>query len=74
MAQYYSTICGNRGEATRCGTKDSGISAVAASWDGCIRTNIWYDASADVNRFEVVQSTWQGKGIRKVLSVGIVGE
>ena len=41
MAQYYGRVEGNRGEATRLGTKDSGIGTVAASWDGCILTNIW---------------------------------
>ena len=74
MAQYYGRVEGNRGEATRLGTKDSGIGTVAASWDGCILTNIWYDATKQVNRYEVWQGTWHGAGVSRLLSRGIVGE
>ena len=74
MAQYYGRVQGNRGEATRLGTQDSGMDALAASWDGCIRTHIWYDATKRVNRYEVWQSTWRGAGISKLLSSGIIGE
>lgn len=33
MAHFYSRIQGNKGEATRCGSKASGIRAVATGWD-----------------------------------------
>jgi len=33
MAHFYGSIQGNRGEATRMGTKDSGISAHIRGWD-----------------------------------------
>ncbi|MHB8098117.1 MAG: hypothetical protein ACYDD5_00830 [Sulfuricurvum sp.] len=33
MSHYYSRIQGHRGEATRCGTKSSGITATATGWD-----------------------------------------
>ena len=42
MSHFYSKIQGNRGEATRCGTKDSGVTATAASWTGAIRTELLY--------------------------------
>ena len=48
--------------------------AIAASWDGCIRTYAWYDEENDVNKYEVYQSTWHGQGISKLLSTGIIGE
>lgn len=32
MSHFYSRIQGNRGEATRCGSKASGITAWAQSW------------------------------------------
>ncbi len=36
MAQFYASIQGNRGEATRMGTKNSGISGHIRGWDiGC---------------------------------------
>ena len=53
MSHFYGTIYGNRGAGTRCGTKDSGMVAIAASWDGCIRTYTWYDVWNDVNKYEV---------------------
>ena len=44
MAHYYSRICGHRGEATRCGTKQSGIVARADSYTVGARISIqWSD-------------------------------
>jgi hypothetical protein len=33
MAQFYGSMTGSRGEATRCGTKNSGFSAHIRGWD-----------------------------------------
>ena len=33
MAHFYGTTQGHRGEATRCGTKNSGLTATANGWD-----------------------------------------
>lgn len=33
MSHFYSRIHGNKGPATRCGTKSSGITAMATGWD-----------------------------------------
>ena len=74
MAHFYGRVWGNRGAGTRCGTKRSGMAATAASWNGCIRTYIWYDEEHDVNRYEVSQDTWHGQGVNKLLSTGIIGE
>jgi len=38
MSKLYSTIQGCRGEATRCGSKDSGVRASVQSWDGSLCT------------------------------------
>lgn len=38
MAEFYGRLQGNRGEATRCGSKESGISATVESWKTVIRT------------------------------------
>lgn len=39
MSQFYASIQGNRGEATRMGTKESGMSGYIRSWDiGCRAT------------------------------------
>lgn len=44
MAHYYSRIKGHRGEATRCGSKSSGITARADSYSVGARIEInWSD-------------------------------
>ncbi len=42
MSEFYATIQGNRGSATKGGSKASGIFAVAQSWDGSVRTDLFY--------------------------------
>lgn len=39
MSAYYGRLQGSRGEATRCGSKASGITATAESWGSVIRAN-----------------------------------
>ena len=74
MSHFYSVIQGNRGQATRCGTKDSGVTATAASWTGAIRTDLWYSPEDDVNRYTVVMIPWHGVGCTRVMATGTVGE
>jgi hypothetical protein len=40
MATFYSSIQGTRGEANRCGSKESGIRAAVQSYDGSIETRL----------------------------------
>jgi len=41
MAHFYGSMNGSRGEATRCGTKSSGISAHVRSWTHGVRSNLF---------------------------------
>ncbi|MFC1567354.1 hypothetical protein ACFL3R_00770 [Thermodesulfobacteriota bacterium] len=41
MSHFYSSIQGNRGEATRCGTKDSGIRGHIRGWDIGVRVHVF---------------------------------
>lgn len=43
MATFYSSIKGSRGEATRCGTRNSGIRASVQSWNGSITSELSYN-------------------------------
>ena len=43
MATFYGSIKGSRGEATRCGTKNSGIKASVQSWNGSVISELSYD-------------------------------
>jgi hypothetical protein len=41
MSEFYATIKGNRGPATRQGSKASGIMAAAQSWEGSVITHLF---------------------------------
>jgi len=44
MSAFYGMIKGNRGAATRGGTKNSGYRAAAQSWDGSVAVVLDYDS------------------------------
>lgn len=73
MSHFYGTMLGSRGEATRCGTKASGMEVIAAGWGGAIRTSLFVD---DQGRdcYRVEQIPWQGEGAYRLIEEGIVGE
>lgn len=75
MSHFYGTLQGNRGEATRCGSKDSGMQTHCASWSGAVRCQAWHDEDNDVDMVRVELTEWQCNGSRRVLYVGpISGE
>ena len=49
MAHYYSRIKGNKGEATRCGTRSSGITARVDSWSTGAITTINYNTAINAD-------------------------
>lgn len=61
MARHYGTIQGNRGRATRCGSKDSGMVAYAASYAGAIRAES-FTTRADADHLRVTRDTWSHSG------------
>ena len=74
MAHFYGLVTGNTSKDSRCGTKDSGMTATAASWDGAIRTDIWYAPEEDINRYIVTMIPWRGVGVTRIMATGTVGE
>ena len=60
MAHYYSRIKGNKGEATRCGTRSSGITARADSWSTGAITTINYNTT--INADVVTLYATEGSG------------
>ncbi len=71
MSHFYSVISGQAGTATRCGSKSSGVMAVAASWRGSIRVHLWHgDDGKDY--FQVWQEPWHGQGITECLADGVI--
>lgn len=72
MSHFYATIKGNKGEASRCGSKDSGIVSYTASWEGAVRTTLYYNEQAKRDYAVVSLVPWQGEGTVKVLYDGPV--
>lgn len=61
MSHFYGTLQGSRGEATRCGTKSSGLEAWLASYKGAVRVKVYADMQGR-HRVRVEKRTWQGAG------------
>lgn len=60
MSAFYGTIEGQRGPATRCGSKSSGIKAAAQSWDGSVITTLRYGTRDDEEVLMVEVNTSEG--------------
>ena len=73
MSHFYGTLKGTRGEAARCGSKSSGITTTAASWAGAITVRLWQDETGR-DCFSVEQIPWRGRGERRSIAFGYVGE
>lgn len=74
MAHFYGTLQGSRGEATRLGTKNSGMHVKACSYEGAIRTVLNYDAQLGCDIATVTMTRHMGSGTERVLYEGPVGE
>jgi len=72
MAQFYGSIKGSRGGASRLGTKASGLDITAASWQGAVRVSLWHDEAAGVDMAEVALDLWDGEGSQRTLYRGPV--
>lgn len=68
MAHFYGTLQGARGQATRCGTKPSGMEAIAASWQGAVRSTLFEEDGRDW--VEVNLIPWKGRGMSRLLYRG----
>ena len=71
MARFYGSIQGNRGNATRMGTPNSGFTAWAAGWQG--RVVIEIDDRDGVDWARVSLAKHHGHGTSQLLYDGPVG-
>lgn len=62
MAHFYGGVHGNRGEATRLGTKDSGLNTFANGWGIGARTVCYYLPDKDEDRVQVWITHGSGYG------------
>jgi hypothetical protein len=72
MAQFYGSVQGQRGQASRLGSKRSGVTTTAASWEGAVTTTVSHDARLGVDVAEVRLTPWRGRGTSKLLYRGPV--
>lgn len=62
--------CG--GIASRLGTKSSGITTIAQSWEGAVRVDLYYDEKNDRDMARVSLIKHRGQGTETVLWTGPV--
>lgn len=72
MAHFYGTVQGTRGEASRLGTKNSGLTTVAATHQGSVRTYVYYNERHGCDWARVSLQPWEGKGVSRLLYEGPV--
>jgi hypothetical protein len=72
MSHFYGTLQGNRGEATRSGSRDSGVSVRAASWQGCGFASVYFNEDKQEDWVRLGVEPWQGQGRSKVFYDGPV--
>ncbi len=72
MSHFYGTLKGNRGEATRAGSKDSGVVVHAASWEGAVCARVFHDEETGKDWAYVGLTDWHGRGTNRELYRGPV--
>ncbi len=71
MSHFYGILQGSRGEATRCGTKNSGMETYCASWSGAVRCFAYVNEKGE-NCVRVELTKWHGVGTYKPLYDGLM--
>ena len=74
MAHFYGTVQGTRGEASRLGTKNSGLRTVAASWAGSIEVWLGHNDTTGEDTFSVDMKPHHGTGDTVEIAKGVLGD
>jgi len=74
MAQFRGLVQGQRGEATRLGTKSSGLRVDAAGWGGRITIGLFHNEETGEDDFRIAQETHSGAGIYELIATGTLGK
>lgn len=62
MSHFYGRIQGNRGAATRCGSKANGHDSNIAGWRGQVHVRLWHDDNEQTDKYIVSLAPWQNSG------------
>ena len=74
MAHFYGTVQGTRGEASRLGTKSTGLTTEACSYAGKISVYISHDEKTGTDRFDIRMKPHLGKGEFAEIASGTLGD
>jgi hypothetical protein len=70
MAHFQGTVEGNRGEASRLGSKASGLHAALSSWQGRVAVDLWHDEKTGRDWAKVYLTTHiNGRGATPSITV-----
>ena len=72
MAHFYGTLQGGRGQASRLGSKGSGLQVCAASWQGSVHVDLDHDEETGEDIATVRLAPWHGQGKSRILYQGPV--
>ena len=67
MAQFMGSVSGQRGPETRLGSKVSGLTVKAQSWQGQIVTTMWHDKATGQDMVSVKAEPHGGPGHSAVI-------
>lgn len=73
MAHFRGTIQGTRGEASRLGSKDSGLTVEAQSWQGKVTVQLAHDPATGIDSVIIELSKHHGQGRSMLLYNGPIG-
>lgn len=68
MAQFYASIKGSRGEATRMGSKASGITAHVRGWDVGVKVRVFVDERTGLDCVLVTRTSGSNGSDREVIA------
>ena len=73
MSHFYGTVKGSaKTTATRRGSKASGLTTTAASWEGAVKVHLSHDEETGRAVYVVTLTPWLGAGVNRVLASGYV--
>lgn len=74
MSHFYGTLEGNRGTASRCGSKKSGMATTCAAKEGRVTCHAYHNYETNSDWVTVELDIWQDYSGSIVLYNGPIGE
>jgi hypothetical protein len=73
MSHFYGVVTGQaKTQATRRGSKNTGLRVAAASWNGGVFVRLWHDAETGLDHYAVELGPWRGHGRCEILATGTI--